>query len=60
MNPLAIVALIQALISAGVEAAAAWNSISTIVAQNRDPSAAEWASVGVDADTAHAQVAALR
>ncbi len=59
MTPLTIVALIQALISAGVEAASAWQAVSTVVAENRNPTAAEWTLAGIDADTAHAAVAAL-
>jgi hypothetical protein len=59
MNPLAIIALIQGLISVGTEAMSAWNTVSEIVAANRNPTAAEWAAAGLDADAVHAAVAGL-
>lgn len=60
MNALAIVALIEALISTGAEAVSAWETVSAIVTEKRDPTATEWAAAGLDADAAHVAVAALK
>jgi hypothetical protein len=53
MNPLAIIALIEGLISVGTDAVTAWNTISAIVAAKRDPTPAEWALANLQADVAH-------
>lgn len=60
MNALAVVALIEALVSAGVEGVSAWQTVSAIVTEKRDPTAVEWAAAGLDADAAHAAVAGLK
>jgi hypothetical protein len=57
MNPLAIIALIEGLISVGTDAVTAWKTVSTIVAAKRDPTPAEWALANAQADAAHNAVA---
>lgn len=57
MNPLAIITLIEGLISASTDAATAWNLVAAIVAAKRDPTPAEWAQANIEADAAHAAVA---
>lgn len=59
MNPLAIVAFIEALIQAGVEGIQAWQQVSAMVQAKRAPTAEEWAALGKSVDEAEAAIQAL-
>jgi hypothetical protein len=54
--PLAIIGLIEALISAAPAAVKAWGTLKPILAQGRDPTPAEWASLNADMDAMHTEV----
>lgn len=60
MDPLTVITFINMLTEAGVEAATAWTAVSSMVKENRAPTAAEWALADKDADDESAAVQAAK
>ena len=49
-----VLALVQGLVQTGADAVEAWNTVSSVVSENRAPTDAEWAAAGLSADQVHA------
>ncbi len=54
MTAIAIMSFIAALANTSVDAATAWQKVSALVKENREPTADEWAWVQSLDDSAHA------